>query len=57
LYSAAGDGYFESRDGGETWQRFEEGLRHRYLWSIAVDTADADKIVVSAASSAETHSH
>ena len=35
LYSAAGDGYFESRDGGDTWQRFEEGLRHRYLWSIA----------------------
>ena len=23
LYSAAGDGYFESHDGGDTWQRFE----------------------------------
>ncbi|MGA8657211.1 MAG: hypothetical protein WB586_13780 [Chthoniobacterales bacterium] len=32
----------ESRDGGDTWQRFEEGLRHKYFWSIAVDTADAD---------------
>jgi photosystem II stability/assembly factor-like uncharacterized protein len=56
LYSAAGDGYFESRDGGDTWQRFEEGLRHRYLWSIAVDTADKDNIILSAAASAR-HSH
>jgi hypothetical protein len=55
-YSAAGDGYFERCDGGDTRQRFEEGLRHRYLWSIAVDTADPNKIVLSAASSAQ-HSH
>jgi photosystem II stability/assembly factor-like uncharacterized protein len=52
LYSVAGDGYFESWDGGDTWQRFEEGLRHRYLVSIVVDSADADTIIVSAASSA-----
>src|SRR5439155_22580080 len=32
LYSSAGDGYFESYNGGDTWQRFEEGLRHKYLW-------------------------
>jgi hypothetical protein len=56
LYSAAGDGYFESRDGGDTWQRFEKGLRHRYLWSIAVDSADADNIILSAAAS-PWHSH
>jgi photosystem II stability/assembly factor-like uncharacterized protein len=56
LYSAAGDGYFESRDGGDTWQQFEKGLRHRYLWSIAIDPANADIIVVSAAASAR-HSH
>ncbi|HEX3444212.1 MAG TPA: hypothetical protein VHS80_05805 [Chthoniobacterales bacterium] len=56
LYSAAGDGYFESTDGGDTWQRFGEGLRHRYLWSIAVDSADPDNIIVSAAASAR-HSH
>ena len=52
LYSAAGDGYFESRDGGDTWQRFEKGLQHRYLWSIAIDSADADNIILSAAASA-----
>jgi hypothetical protein len=46
LYSAAGDGYFESRDGGETWQQFKRGLRHRYLWSIAIDPADPDNIIL-----------
>jgi hypothetical protein len=30
LYSAAGDGYFESRDGGDTWQQPNEGLHHGY---------------------------
>jgi hypothetical protein len=56
LYSAAGDGYFESRDAGDTWQRFEDGLRHKYLWSVAVDAGDADNIILSAATSAR-HSH
>ena len=49
LYAAAGDGYFESRDGGESWQRVEEGLRHHYLWGVAVDPGDPDTVVVSAA--------
>ena len=56
LYSAAGDGYFESRDGGDTWQRFEDGLRHKYLWSVAVDAGDPDNIILSAATSPR-HSH
>ena len=41
LYAAAGNGYFESRDGGDTWQCFEKRLQQRYLWSIAIDSADA----------------
>jgi photosystem II stability/assembly factor-like uncharacterized protein len=49
LYSAAGDGYFESLDGGETWSRPMDGLRHGYLVSVAVDSEDPDKVVVSAA--------
>lgn len=49
LYSAAGDGYFESSDGGDTWQKFESGLRHRYLFSVAVDPGDSERIIVSAA--------
>ncbi len=52
LYSAAGDGYFESRDGGERWENLEEGLHHTYLWSVAVDAGNADIIIVSAAASA-----
>lgn len=58
LYSAAGDGfmergmgYSESRDGGESWQRFADGLKHHYLWGVAVDPADPETVVISAASS------
>jgi photosystem II stability/assembly factor-like uncharacterized protein len=50
LYSAAGDGYFESRDGGRTWQSPASGLRHGYLFGVAVDPADPEAVVVSAAS-------
>jgi photosystem II stability/assembly factor-like uncharacterized protein len=49
LYSAAGDGYFESLDGGASWTRKMDGLRHRYLVGVAVDAADPDAIVVSGA--------
>lgn len=49
LYSAAGDGYFESRDGGESWSRPMDGLRHGYLVGVAVDPGDADMVVVSGA--------
>ncbi len=64
LYSAAGDGftragmgYSESHDGGETWERFADGLKHHYLWGLAVDPADPETVVVSgAASPREAHS-
>lgn len=56
LYSAAGDGFMragngfvQSDDGGDTWYRPDEGLHHHYLWSVAVDPADPDTIVISAA--------
>lgn len=56
LYSAAGDGLFtpgrgyqESHDAGKTWQCPDEGLSDHYLRSVAVDPADPDTIVVSAA--------
>jgi photosystem II stability/assembly factor-like uncharacterized protein len=48
LYSAAGDGYFESFDSGESWSRLMDGLQHRYLVGVAVDPADPDTVVVSA---------
>jgi photosystem II stability/assembly factor-like uncharacterized protein len=49
LYSAAGDGYFESRDGGLSWSRPMDGLRHGYLVGVAVDPGDPETVVVSAA--------
>lgn len=56
LYSAAGDGvtspgrgYAESVDAGATWRRISEGLRHHYLWGVAVDPGDPENVVVSAA--------
>lgn len=53
LRVAAGDGYFESHDGGDSWARPGEGLEVGYLRSVAVDPAEADVVVVSAA----THAH
>jgi len=49
LYSAAGDGYFESDDAGMTWRKIESGLRHHYLFGVAVDPENADTVLVSAA--------
>ena len=56
LYAAAGDGvmragngFVQSDNGGDTWYRPDEGLNHHYLWSVAVDPADPDTLVISAA--------
>jgi hypothetical protein len=50
LYSAAGDGYFESYDYGQTWKRSVAGLGdYDYLFSLAVDSGDSQTIIVSAA--------
>jgi photosystem II stability/assembly factor-like uncharacterized protein len=48
LYSSAGDGYFESFDYGESWSRPTEGLRHHYLYGLAVDSGDPQNVIVSA---------
>jgi photosystem II stability/assembly factor-like uncharacterized protein len=56
LYSAAGDGYFESTDGGDSWRRISEGLKHSYCWSVVVSQANPDTILVTASRSArEAH--
>lgn len=58
LYSAAGDGfgspgrgYNESPDSGERWEHPDAGIERHYLWGVAVDPADPDTIVISAAAS------
>ena len=49
VYEAAGGGYAESLDGGTSWRGRDAGLKHRYLWGLAVDPADPETILVSAA--------
>jgi photosystem II stability/assembly factor-like uncharacterized protein len=49
LRSAAGDGYFESDNGGLTWARPMEGLEVGYLRSVAVDPGDPEAVLVSGA--------
>lgn len=53
LRVAAGDGYFESHDGGATWSSPMEGLDVGYLRSVTVDPGDPGTVIVSAA----THPH
>ncbi|ELY47518.1 WD40/YVTN/BNR-like repeat-containing protein [Natronorubrum sulfidifaciens] len=54
VYTAAGDGYAESTDGGETWTRSQDGLAHTYCWGLAVDPADPDAVIVSSAHGASS---
>lgn len=52
VYSAAGDGYAESHDAGETWHSFETDLEHGYVWGLAVDPADPERVLISSATGA-----
>mgnify|MGYP006280768617 CR=1 FL=1 len=59
---AAGDGYAESSDAGESWQHPQAGLDHTYCWSVAVGLDRAStghstpRVLLSAATSArEAH--
>lgn len=52
VYAAAGDGYAESTDGGESWRHPQDGLAHGYVWSVAPAPGDPDTVLVSAASGA-----
>lgn len=54
VYAAAGDGYAESTRHGDAWTHPQDGLDHRYCWSVAVDPADPGVRLVSAASGART---
>lgn len=55
IYEAAGGGYAESLDAGKTWRTVNDGLApFTYLVGIAVDPADPDTIVASAAKGART---
>jgi photosystem II stability/assembly factor-like uncharacterized protein len=47
LLSAAGDGYFESDDLGQTWRKREIGLPWRYCYGLAVDSGNPDLVLMS----------
>ncbi len=51
---AAGDGYAETTDYGDTWTYPQDGLDHTYCWSVAVEAPDdgPKRVVMSAASGA-----
>ncbi|MFB6164559.1 MAG: WD40/YVTN/BNR-like repeat-containing protein [Haloarculaceae archaeon] len=50
VYAAAGDGFAVSLDGGDTWAYPQDGLAHRYCWSVVADPGDPDRLVLSSAS-------
>jgi photosystem II stability/assembly factor-like uncharacterized protein len=52
LHSAAGDGYFESVDGGDSWRRVVDGLEHQYCWSVAISLGDSKTLLLSTSKSA-----
>ena len=52
VYAAAGDGFAESDDRGDSWRVPDAGLDHGYVWGLAVDPGDADAALVSAAAGA-----
>ena len=54
VYSAAGDGYAQSDDGGDTWDHPQEGLEHRYCWSVVPHPDDPDAVLVSSAAGASS---
>lgn len=54
LRVAAGDGYFESPDGGRTWEQPQTGLGVTYLRSVVVAPRDPSVVVVSASSRPRT---
>src|SRR5690625_7873888 len=55
IYEAAGGGYAQSKDSGETGETINDGLDpYSYLVDLAVDSGNLDIVVASAAKSART---
>jgi photosystem II stability/assembly factor-like uncharacterized protein len=50
IYEAAGGGFAESGDFGESWSAADEGMDLRYVWGLAVDSEDPTLVYASAAS-------
>ena len=52
LHSAAGDGYFESVDDGDSWRRGSDGLKHQYCSSVAISKENPSTVLLAAAKDA-----
>lgn len=50
LYEAAGGGFAESGDFGDSWSAADEGMNLHYVWGLAVDSQDPALVYASAAS-------
>ncbi|MGB9964844.1 WD40/YVTN/BNR-like repeat-containing protein [Halobacterium hubeiense] len=48
-YSAAGDGFYVTEDGGDSWRTEESGLDRTYCWSVVCDPGDPERVLVAAA--------
>ncbi|SEW26562.1 WD40/YVTN/BNR-like repeat-containing protein [Halobacterium jilantaiense] len=53
-YAAAGDGFYVTEDGGDSWQTAEDGLDRTYCWSVVCDPTDPGALLVSAAHGARS---
>lgn len=50
IYEAAGEGFAESFDGGDSWEKFNDGLGdYTYMVDVAADPGDADTMIASVA--------
>jgi photosystem II stability/assembly factor-like uncharacterized protein len=49
LYEAAGGGFAESGDFGESWEAVDAGMDRWYVWGLAVDMEDPTLVYTSAA--------
>ena len=47
-YEAGGGGAAWSKDGGQTWQRVDQGRDRHYTWGLAIDYDDPDGWFISA---------
>jgi photosystem II stability/assembly factor-like uncharacterized protein len=50
LYEAAGGGFAESGDFGDSWSAADAGMGLHYVWGLAVDSEDPNLVYASAAS-------
>ena len=50
IYEAAGGGFAESEDFGDSWSAADGGMDRRYVWGLAVDSNDPSLVYTSAAS-------